>query len=83
MELIVGAKRITPSAIHRIAGGVEATLRGEALISLLDATFHGAGSIEVHGGDLDRRPLDVAAIEMTGGDTRVTLVYAGPAKTLM
>ena len=26
------------------------------------------GHIEVLGGDLDRRPMDVAAIEMTGGD---------------
>ncbi|MBT9244956.1 hypothetical protein KM031_01910 [Gemmobacter fulvus] len=83
MELIVGARRITPSAIHRIAGGVTATLRGDALISLLDATFHGAGTIELSGGDLDRRPMDVAAIEMTGGETIVTLLCGGPAKPLM
>ncbi|MFC7705073.1 hypothetical protein ACFQXB_12780 [Plastorhodobacter daqingensis] len=83
MELLVGARRITPSAIRRIAGGVTATLRGDALISLLDATFHGKGSVEVIGGDLDRRPMDVAAIEMSGGDTTVTLICSGPARTLM
>jgi hypothetical protein len=83
MELIIGARRITPSAIHRIKGGVTATLRGEALISVLDATFHGAGSIEVIGAGLDRRPMDVTAIEMKGADTQVTLVCSGPARALM
>lgn len=83
MELIIGARRITPSAIHRIKGGVTATLRGEALMSLLNASFHGTGSIEMLGGDLDRHPMEVTSIEMTGADTTVTLLCAGPAKTLM
>lgn len=82
MDLIVGAMRITPTAIRRTGDGVEATLQGAALVSLLDATFHGAGTIEICGGDLDRRPMDVAAIEMSGRDTRVTLVCAGPARVL-
>ncbi|MBE2276043.1 MAG: hypothetical protein IAE87_07070 [Rhodobacteraceae bacterium] len=86
MYLIVGTRRIVPTAIHPVAGGVEVALRGEALVSLLDATFRqagqGAGSIEVSGGDMDRRPMDVAAIEMTGADARVTLLCAGPPRPL-
>lgn len=83
MDLIVGTRRITPSAIERIDGGVEATLRGEALIRVLDAGFRGLGTIEVLGAGLDRRPMDVAAVEMTGGETRVTLLCAGPARALV
>lgn len=82
MELIIGTRRIIPTAIHRITGGVEAVLQGEALRSLLDAAFHGAGSIELLGGDLDRRPVDVASIRMQGSDTRVTLICTGPAPRL-
>lgn len=83
MELIIGTKRIIPEAISRIAGGVEAILKGDALMSLLDATFHGLGTIEISGGDLDRRPMDVASIRMQGADTMVTLVCTGPAARLM
>lgn len=83
MQLIIGNRHVIPEAIHRIAGGVQAVLKGEGLRALLDATFHGTGSIEVLGGDLDRRPMDVAAIEMTGGDTRVTLICTGSARPLM
>lgn len=83
MDLIVGTRRITPAAIQRIDGGVEAILKGEALLSVLDAGFRGLGTIEVMGAGLDRRPMDVAAIEMTGGDTRVTLLCAGPARALV
>lgn len=81
MELIVGTDRIA-AHLHPIAGGVIATLRGEALKALLDATFHGQGSIEIMGGELDRRPMSVAAIEMSGHDTTVTLVCAGPRRDL-
>jgi len=83
MQLIIGNRHVVPRSIQRIAGGVEAVLAGEALLALLEATFHGGGSIEVLGGDLDRRPMDVAAIRMTGGATCVTLVCAGPAPQLV
>lgn len=82
MELIVGSRRITPRAIHRVAHGVEAYLRGEALLSVLDAAFHGAGSIEIAGGDLDRRRMEVTGLEMQGSETRVTLVCKGTAAPL-
>ncbi len=86
MYLIVGTRRIVPTAVHPVAGGVEVALRGDALVSLLDATFGragcGAASIEVSGGGLDRRPMDVAAIVMTGADARVTLLCAGPPRPL-
>ncbi len=78
MQLIVGSHRIIPDAIHRIQGGVEAVLQGAALLRVLDAAFHGAGSIEVFGGDLDRRPLDLVAIDMQGGTTKITLISNGP-----
>ncbi|MDV7269520.1 hypothetical protein RYZ20_01245 [Thioclava sp. A2] len=76
MELIVGNKRVQPMAMQRIPGGIEAELAGEALASVIDATFGGA-SIEVWGGDLDRRPLDVTDIRMQGASTTVTLLCAG------
>ncbi|MCW1920176.1 hypothetical protein NX862_15560 [Rhodobacter sp. KR11] len=82
MDIIIGTDRITPQAIHPFAGGVIATLRGEALKAVLDATFRGKGSIEMSGGDLDRRPMSVTAIEMSGQDTTVTLVCAGPRRDL-
>lgn len=82
MELIIGTRRIIPAAIHRVAGGVEAVLKGDALLSLLDAAFHGTCSIEVLGGGLDRRPMDVASICMQGADTRVTLICNGSAPAL-
>ena len=82
MDLIIGTRRITPDAITRTAEGVEAVLHGEALLRLLDAAFHGAGSIEVSGGDLDRRPMEVTGIAMRGRDTCVTLACAGRALRL-
>ena len=59
-----------------------AVMRGDAVLSLLDATFHGAGSIEVLGGALHRRAMDVAGIEMRGASTLVTLICAGEAARL-
>ncbi|PCD77285.1 hypothetical protein [Pseudothioclava arenosa] len=72
MELIVGNKRVVPEALHRIAGGVEVELAGEALTSLLDATFGGGGSIELWG-EHGPEALDVADIRMVGRATTVTL----------
>lgn len=77
MNLIVGTRQITPLAITRIDGGVEAVLKGAALLSVLDAAFHGAGSIEMLGGDLDRRRMEVTDIQMHGAETRVTLHCIG------
>ena len=82
MELIVGTRRITPEHMQEVPGGVRAELRGDAVLSLLDATFHGAGSIEVLGGALHRRAMDVAGIEMRGASTLVTLICAGEAARL-
>ncbi|WP_313352890.1 hypothetical protein [Paracoccus sp. (in: a-proteobacteria)] len=82
MELIVGIRRITPTAVHAIPGGIEAELRGEAVLSLLDEAFRGAGRVEVLGGDMDRRLMDVAGIEMRGASTLVTLLCAGTAAQL-
>ena len=81
MQLLIGTDAV-PADLHPIAGGVIATLRGEALMAVLDATFRGQGAIEIVGGALDRRPLTVAAIEMSGGATAVTLVCAGPRPAL-
>jgi len=82
VELIVGNKRIVPMATRRIAGGIEAELAGEALTSVLDATFGGGVSIEVLGGDLDRCPMDVADIRMHGAATTVTFLSAAQALRL-
>ncbi|MEH7829485.1 hypothetical protein [Gemmobacter denitrificans] len=82
MQLIIGDRHVIPETIRRIAGGVEAVLKGEALSALIDATFVGGATIEVLGGDLDRRPMAVEAIRMAGAETRVTLVCAGPAPQL-
>ena len=83
MELIIGNQHVTPSAIHMIEGGVEAELRGDALRSLLDATYHGRCTIEVLGGELHRRPLEVVDIAMSGATTRVRLRCSGPAYRLV
>lgn len=82
MELLVGARRITPERVQAVPGGIKAELRGEAVLRLLDATFHGTGSIEILGGALNRRPVDVAGIEMRGASTLVTLLCAGEAAQL-
>jgi hypothetical protein len=82
MNLIIGTRHVTPEAITRTAEGVEAVLRGEALLTLLDSAFHGAGTIEVLGGDLDRCPMEVVGIAMHGAETRVTLTALGAARRL-
>ncbi len=73
MELIVGNRKVIPRVLRRVPGGVEAELAGEALTSLLDATF-GGGSIEILGGELDHHALDVTDIRMAGRSTTVTLM---------
>jgi hypothetical protein len=83
MDLIIGTRHITPDAITRTATGVEAILHGEALMSLLNAAFHGAGTIEVLGGDLDRHRMEVTAIDMQGRETRITLAAVGTGQRLM
>ncbi len=82
MNLLIGTRHVTPEAITRTAEGVEAILRGEALLRLLDSAFHGAGTIEILGGDLDRCPMEVTAIAMYGAETRVTLAALGTAPRL-
>ena len=79
MQLLIGKDAITPQSIHRIAGGVQAVLKGEGLLRVLDAAMEGGPGIELLGGDLDRRPLQVAAIRMAGRDTHVTLICCGAA----
>ncbi|MES2846072.1 MAG: hypothetical protein V4804_01810 [Pseudomonadota bacterium] len=83
MDLIIGTRHITPDAITRTATGVEAILHGEALMSLLNAAFHGAGTIEVLGGDLDRHRMEVTGIDMQGRETRITLAAVGVGQRLM
>ena len=82
MEILVGARRITPERVQPIPGGVMAELRGEAVLRLLDATCPGGPSVEILGGALNRRPVDVAGIEMRGASTLVTLLCAGEAAAL-
>lgn len=82
MNLIIGTRHITPDAITRTPEGVEAVLHGSALLSLLDAAFHGAGTIEIDGGDLNRHQMEVTGIDMQGGATRVTLTSIGQARRL-
>ena len=77
VELIVGNKRIAAKALRRIPGGVVAQLAGDALTSVLDATFRGGASIELLGGDLDHHTLDVTDIRMAGASTTVTLLTSG------
>jgi hypothetical protein len=72
MDLIIGTRHITPDTITRAATGIEAVLHGEALMSLLSAAFHGAGTIEILGCDLNRHRMEVTGIEMQGLETRVT-----------
>lgn len=82
MELIVGAARITPTAIRSTGAGVEAVLQGQALLSLLDCAFHGAGTIEILGGEYDRHRMEVTGIDMHGAETRVTLACIGTSQRL-
>ena len=42
MDLIIGTRHIIPDAITRTATGIEAVLHGDALLSLLNAAFHGS-----------------------------------------
>ncbi len=83
MDLIIGTRHVTPDAIIRTEEGVEAILHGEALLSLLNAAFHCSETIEVLGGDLDRHRMEVTGIEMSGRQTRVTLVATGAGQRLM
>jgi hypothetical protein len=83
MDLIIGTRRITPDAITRTATGVEAVLHGEALMSLLNAAFHGAGTSKILGGDLNRYQMEVTGIAMQGRETRVTLAAMGAGQRLM
>lgn len=82
VEILVGARRITPERMLAIPGGVKAELRGDAVLRLLDATCPGGPSVEILGGALNRRPVDIAGIEMRGASTLVTLLCAGEAAAL-
>lgn len=55
------------------ATGIEVALHGEALMPFLNAAFHGSGTIEVLGGDLDRHRIEVTGIEVRCRETRVTM----------
>lgn len=57
-------------------------MHGAALLSLLDAAFHGAGTIEIRSGDRNRRRMEVTGIDMQGHETRVTLACVGAAAHL-
>lgn len=83
MDLTIGTRHITADAITRTTTGVEAILHGEALISLLNAAFYGAGTIEILGGDLNRHLMEVTEIEMQGRETRVTLTAVRAVKRLL
>jgi hypothetical protein len=83
MDLIFGTRQITPDAITRTTTGVGAVQHGEALISLLNAAFNGAGTIEILGGDLNRHWIEVTEIEMQGRETRVTLTAMGAGQRLL
>ena len=86
MELIVGNSRVVPTAIRRIPGGIEAQLAGEALLRFLDVACspHPAQhvSVEVLGGEYDRREMDVTEIRMRGAVTTVTLICSSKAGSL-
>ena len=86
MELIVGNSRVVPTAVRRIPGGIEAQLAGEALLRFLDVTVNAAPShhvsIEVLGGEYDRRAMDVTEIRMRGSITTVTLICTSKAASL-
>ena len=81
MELIVGTRRITPASIRVVPGGVCAELAGDAMRAVLDAAFHGQGTIELSGGRLNRHPVAVTGIEMHGATSRVTLICSGRARS--
>ena len=75
VHLIIGTQTL-PAHLRPIPGGYEAVLAGEALKRLIDATFRGA-PIEVLGGGLPVRGLDVTDIRMGGATTTVTLMRSG------
>ncbi len=83
MDLIIGTRHITPDAVTLTTTGSEAVLHSDALMSLLNATFHGDGTIEVLGGDLDRHRMEVTGIAMRGGETLVALAAMGATLRLM
>jgi hypothetical protein len=82
MDLIIGTLHITPDAIMRTATGIEAILYSDALLFLLNATFHGFDKIEILGGDFDRRQVEVTWIEM-GDKTRLMLAATWPGHRLI
>ncbi|HCY98432.1 MAG: hypothetical protein A3D16_17830 [Rhodobacterales bacterium RIFCSPHIGHO2_02_FULL_62_130] len=83
MDLIIGTRHITPDAMIRTATGIEAVLHGEALMSPLNAAFHGARAIKILDGDLDRHRMEATGIKMRGRETRVTLAAMGAVQRLM
>jgi hypothetical protein len=80
MDLIIGTRHITPDTITRTATGIEAVRHGEALMSPLNAAFHGAGTIEILGDDLNRHRMEVTRIEMQGRETCVTMAAMGAGR---
>ena len=62
MNRIIGTYHIIPNTIIRTPEVVEAMSHGKTLLSLLDAVVHGAEPIEVLGGELDRRRMEVTGI---------------------
>ena len=66
MDLIIGTRLITSDTITRTGTRVEAFLHGDALMSLLTASFHGDGIIEILGGSLNCHQMEVTEIAMQG-----------------
>ena len=64
---------LDPRRHHPHRDGRRVVLHGNALMALLNAAFHGSGTVEILGGDLDRHRMEVIGIEMQGRETRVTL----------
>ncbi len=79
MELIIGNTRVLAAELELIEGGMVAKLSGDALKSVLNATFGGQASVEVWGEGLGARPMSVAEIEMHGASSTVTLMQSGSA----
>ena len=77
MKPVIGTRHITPDDITRSATGLEAVLHGVALVSLLNAAFHGAGTIKFLGGDPDRHQMEITGIDRRGCETGVTLAGTG------
>lgn len=78
IDLLIGTRHIT-----RTATGVEAVLHGDALMCLLDAAFHGDGTIEILGGGSNCHQMEVTEIAMQGRDSWVSLAAMGETLRLM